>query len=67
LAAAPLIGLSLLLPAGSIPKYLVGGAGLLLGVPAAAAFPIWLLLVSNRLRGHLAETETRAPELSTVV
>jgi hypothetical protein len=67
LAAAPLIGLSLLLPAGSIPQYLVGGAGLLLGVPAAAAFPIWLLLVSNRLRGHLAETETRAPELSTAV
>jgi hypothetical protein len=67
LAATPLIGLSLLLPAGSIPQYLVGGAGLLLGVPAAAAYPVWLLLVSNRLRGHLAHLEAHASEFSAVV
>jgi hypothetical protein len=67
LVATPLVGLSLLLPAGSIPQYLVGGAGLLLAVPAFAAFPVWLLLVSNRLREHLAEREARAPELSTVI
>jgi hypothetical protein len=67
LAATPLVGLSLLLPAGSIPQYLVGGAGLLLAGPAFAAFPVWLLLVSSRLRGHLAERVARAPELSTVV
>ena len=67
LAATPLIGLSLLLPAGSIPQYLVGGAGLLLGVPAAAACPVWLLLVSSRLRRHLAHPEAHASELSAVV
>jgi hypothetical protein len=67
LVATPLVGLSLLLPAGSVPQYLVGGAGLLLAGPALAAFPVWMLLVSNRLRGHLAEREARAPEPSAVV
>jgi hypothetical protein len=67
LIATPLVGLSLLLPAGSIPQYLVGGAGLLLVVPAFVAFPIWLLLLSTRLRRHLTEREASAPELTPVV
>jgi hypothetical protein len=67
LVATPLVGLSLLLPAGSVPQYVLGGAGLLLAGPGLAAFPVWLLLVSNRLRGHLAERDAHAPELSTVV
>jgi hypothetical protein len=67
LAAVPLIGLSLLLPAQSIPQYVVGGAGLLLAVPASVAFPIWLLLLSNRLASHLAEPVASAPELPAVV
>ena len=66
LAAVPLVGLSLLLPARSLPQYLVGGAGLLLAVPAFAAFPIWLLLLSNRLRRHLTERAGSTPERSAV-
>ena len=67
LTATPLVGLSLLLPAGSIPQYLVGGAGLLLVVPAFVAFPIWLLLLSTRLRRHLTEREASAPEITPAV
>ena len=67
LAAVPLVGLSLLLPARSLPQYLVGGAGLLLAVPAFTAFPIWLLLLSNRLHRHLTERAASAPERSAVV
>ena len=59
LAGTPLVGLSLLLPAGSIPQYLVGGAGLPLAGPAFAAFPVWLLLLSNRLRRHPRPTGRR--------
>jgi hypothetical protein len=67
LAATPLIGLSLLLPAQSIPQYVVGGAGLLIAVPTFVAFPIWLLQLSNRLRRHLAERAASAAELPAVV
>jgi len=51
-----LVGSSVLVPLESVVQY-VGGAGLLIGVPALLAFPIWLILLSNRLRGHLDETE----------
>jgi hypothetical protein len=67
LACVPLAGLSLLLPARSIPQYLAGGGGLLLAVPALVAFPIWLLQLSNRLRRHLTKGAARAAELSAVV
>ena len=66
LVAAPLVGLSLLLPGGSIPQYTIGGAGLALVVPAFVAFPIWLLLLSNRLRWHLDEREPSVPTLSAL-
>ena len=67
LVATPLVGLSLLLPAESIPQYIIGGAGLLLVVPAFVAFPIWLLLLSNRLRRHVSEREASTPEPAPVV
>jgi hypothetical protein len=67
LVATPLVALSLLLPGESLPQYIVGGTGLLLAVPAFAAFPIWLLLLSNRLRRHLATREGSAPELPAAV
>ena len=51
--AAPLAGLSFLLPAKSVPKYILSGAGLGIGVSAFLAYPIWLLLFSSRLRAHL--------------
>jgi hypothetical protein len=36
-------------------------------VPAFVAFPIWLLLLSNRLRRHVSEREASTPELAPVV
>jgi len=54
---ALLVGLSLLLPSGSLPQYVVGGAGLLLALPAFLAFPVWLIALSGRLRTHLDPTE----------
>ena len=65
LTGTPLVGLALLLPARSIGQYLIGGAGLSLAGTAFVAFPVWLLLLSNRLRRHLAEREGRVWELST--
>jgi hypothetical protein len=53
--AAPLVGLSFLFPAKSIPQYALRGAGLAIGVPAFLAYPIWLLMLSNRLRAHLTD------------
>lgn len=50
---ALLVGVSLLLPQESVPQYLMGGAGLLLVVPAWLAFPVWLIRLSNVLRVHL--------------
>lgn len=50
-----LAGTSLLLPWESVAQYVVGGAGLLVGAPAFLAFPIWLILLSNRLHTHLTE------------
>ena len=67
LVATPLIGLSLLLPGESIPQYIVGGVGLVVVVPAFVGFPIWLLLLSNRLRGHLFAREVSAAETSAVI
>ena len=67
LVAAPLIGLSLLIPGDSIPQYIVGGAGLLLVVLAFVAFPIWLLLLSDRLRRQVSERKASTPELAPVV
>jgi hypothetical protein len=52
-----LAGPTLLRPWESVVQYVVGGAGLLVGVPAFLAFPIWLILLSNRLRAHLAEND----------
>jgi hypothetical protein len=56
--AAPLAGLGFLLPAKSVPRYVVSGTGLAIGVPAFLAYPIWLLLYSNRLRAHLASFDS---------
>lgn len=50
---ALLVGVSLLLPQESIPQYLMGGAGLILVLPAWLAFPVWLIRLSNVLRVHL--------------
>jgi hypothetical protein len=49
-----LVGSSVLVPLESVVQYVVGGAGLLVGIPAFLAFPIWLILLSNWLRAHLA-------------
>jgi hypothetical protein len=43
----------LLLARESVAQYVVGGAGLLIGIPAFLAFPIWLIMLSSRLRAHL--------------
>ena len=53
IAGALLVGVSLLLPAESTPQYVVGGAGLVLVVPAWLSFPVWLILLSNVLRAHV--------------
>ena len=53
LVGALLIAVSFVLPRESLPQYLVGGAGLLIGLPAYLYFPVWLILLSNRLRAHL--------------
>lgn len=54
-AGMVLVGISLLLPWGSIPQYVVGGAGLLCGVPAFLAYPVWLVVLSSRIRGHVPQ------------
>lgn len=48
-----LAGGALLLPAGSLSQYLVGGAGVGAGALGFLVFPVWLVLLSDRLRGHL--------------
>lgn len=40
----------LLLPAQSVQQYVLFGAGLVVGVPAYLAFPVWLIVLSSRLR-----------------
>jgi hypothetical protein len=56
--ALPLVGLSFLLPAKSVPQYILGGAGLAIGVPAILAYPIWLLLFSSRVRAHISRFDS---------
>lgn len=53
LVAPAVVGLGLLLPEGSLARYVVAGAGLAVGLPAYVAFPIWLIALSTRLRTHL--------------
>ncbi|MGH3712731.1 MAG: hypothetical protein ACRDT4_04620 [Micromonosporaceae bacterium] len=51
-AGMVLVGISLLLPWGSIPQYVLGGAGLFCAAPAFLAYPVWLIVLSSRIRGH---------------
>jgi len=55
-----LVGAGLLLPPESASQYAVAGAGLLAGVPAFLAFPVWLILLANRLRAHLTHAHAQA-------
>ncbi len=50
---------SLLLPAGSLVQYVVGGAGVLVGIPAFLAYPLWQVRLSLAVREHAA---TRRPD-----
>jgi hypothetical protein len=43
---------SFLLPWASTAQYILASAGLLIGVPAYLAFPVWLIRMSNRLPAH---------------
>lgn len=58
LVAAP----SLLLPSGSVAQYAVGGAGLVIGVPAYLAFPIWLIALSSRIRASRPVDQDGSPQ-----
>ncbi|MFH5823712.1 hypothetical protein [Georgenia sp. AZ-5] len=53
LSGTALAGVALLLPRGSMEQYAIGGLGLLAGVPAYLAFPVWLIRLSGTLRSHL--------------
>lgn len=48
---------SLLLPAQSVAQYVVGGIGLVVGVPAYLAFPVWLVALSSRAGAQLPSNE----------
>jgi hypothetical protein len=58
LAGAVLLTVSMPLPAGSLIHGVVYGAGLLTGIPFAL-YPVWLIILAIRLRGHLASDVAR--------
>ena len=43
------------MPAHSLIRDITYGAGLLTGIPVALAYPVWLIVLSYRLPGHLAD------------
>ncbi len=47
-------------PRTGTSQYALAGAGLLAGVPAFLAFPVWLILLANRLRAHLTHAHAQA-------
>ena len=55
LAAAALAAASVPMPAYSLIHDITQGAALLAGGLAALAFPVWLIVLSYRLPGHLAD------------
>jgi hypothetical protein len=55
LAGAVLLATSVPMPPHSLIQDVTLGAGLLAGAPAALAYPVWLIVLSYRLPGHLAE------------
>ncbi len=55
LAAAALLAASVLMPDHSLIRDIIFGAGLLAGGPAGLAYPVWLIVLSGRLPGHLAD------------
>ena len=54
LAGAVLLAASVATPDGSLAHAITFGAGALVSGPAYAAFPVWLIVLSYRLPGHLA-------------
>ena len=67
LAAAALAAASVPMPAYSLIHDITRGAALLAAGLAALAFPVWLIVLSYRLPGHLADrlgTPTRPPEVA---
>jgi hypothetical protein len=54
LAGAVLLAASVPMPRHSLIQEVTFGAGLLAGVPAALAYPVWLIVLSYWLPGHLA-------------
>jgi hypothetical protein len=55
LAGAALLAASVPMPAHSLIRDITWAAGALAGAPVALAFPVWLIVLSYRLPGHLAD------------
>jgi hypothetical protein len=55
LAGAVLLATSVLMPPHALIRDITFGAGLLAGAPAALAYPVWLIVLSYRLPGYLAD------------
>ena len=55
LTGAALLAASVPMPAHSLIRDITYGAGLLTGIPVALAYPVWLIVLSYRLPGHLAD------------
>jgi hypothetical protein len=54
MAGAALLAASAAMPASSLIRDITFGAGLLTGIPVAL-YPVWLIALSCRLPGHLAD------------
>jgi hypothetical protein len=55
LAGAVLLATSVPMPARSLMHDLIYGTGALASAPAVLAYPVWLIVLSCRLPGHLAD------------
>ena len=55
LAGAVLIAASVAMPAHSLIQGITYGTGALASAPAVLAYPVWLIVLSGRLPGHLAD------------
>ena len=55
LAGAVLLAASVAMPAHSLIQGITYGTGALASAPAVLAYPVWLIVLSGRLPGHLAD------------
>ena len=56
LVGALLLVASVLVPGRSVAQEILGYAGLLAGGPTGLAYPVWLIVLSGRLPGHIARS-----------